>query len=51
VVVQELEGEDFDMVIIDEAAQAPEASSWIPVLKASHDGGRLVSSPVGQRLA
>jgi ATP-dependent RNA/DNA helicase IGHMBP2 len=44
---QVLREEEFDMAVIDEAAQALEASCWIPILKA----GRLVLAGDHKQLA
>jgi superfamily I DNA and/or RNA helicase len=46
-VAQTLSDETFDMVIIDEAAQALEATCWIPILK----GRRLVLAGDHKQLA
>lgn len=35
---RQLDGIDFDAIVIDEACQATEAASWIPILKAKQGG-------------
>lgn len=35
---RQLEGMEFDVVVIDEACQATEASCWIPIMRAKADG-------------
>jgi superfamily I DNA and/or RNA helicase len=37
-----LQREEFDLVVIDEAAQGLEAACWIPILKMKEAGGRCV---------
>lgn len=35
----QLKGTDFDLVVLDEAAQALECACWIPILKVSRSEG------------
>lgn len=37
-----LRGAEFDMVVIDEAAQGLEVACWIPILKLKEAGGKCV---------
>ncbi|PWN35983.1 P-loop containing nucleoside triphosphate hydrolase protein [Meira miltonrushii] len=40
---KQLDGIDFDVVVIDEACQATEATCWTPILKAKQDGQLILA--------